>query len=160
MQKHIQRSEFLIFNALNDLEKKDKELFESACNACDKAYAPYSKFHVGASTRVNGKIYFGNNQENAAYPSGMCAERALIYWLGANFPDTPISTIAIAAKHKDQTEDLAVTPCGACRQALSEYEQRQKSPIKLIFRGTKNKIWMAPSISTLLPLAFSEENLH
>ncbi len=160
MPKKIVQSEFEVFDDINALSENDQILFKSAIKACDNAYAPYSHFFVGAATRVEGKIYFGNNQENAAYPSGICAERSLIYWLGANFPHTQIDVIAVAAREESSNHDLPVTPCGACRQALLEYEIKQKKPIKLLFRGSDKKIWVSPSINNLLPIAFTEDNLH
>ena len=158
--KKVVQCEFDIVTHIELLAPDDKLIFQSAVEACDNAYAPYSNFFVGAATLVKGKIYKGNNQENAAYPSGMCAERSLIYWLGANFPDTIIHTIAIAAKKNSIDYDVPITPCGACRQALLEYEVKQSSPIRLIFRGVDKNIWISSSIKNILPIAFTEANLH
>ncbi len=156
--QHHQLS-FTVYDTPAELPETYQALFKAAQQACQKAYAPYSNFWVGAALQIEGDIIVGNNQENAAYPSGMCAERTLIYWAGANHPNATIEAIAIAAKHPDEPYDLPVTPCGACRQALSEYEIRQQQSIPLIFRGSDQKIWIAPSIAVLLPLAFSASNL-
>lgn len=160
MHKKVVQCEFETVDGIEQLAPNDKLIFQSAIEACDKAYAPYSNFFVGAATLAEDKVYTGSNQENAAYPSGICAERSLIYWFGANFPNTSINTIAIAARENNSAYDLPVTPCGACRQALLEYEIKQKHPIRLIFRGSDKKIWISPSVSNLLPFAFTEKNLH
>ena len=119
------------------------------------AYAPYSNFSVGAAILLdNDAVVIGNNQENAAYPSGMCAERVAIYSTGARYPNATIVQIAISASSSKKVVDKPVGPCGSCRQAIAEYEFKQKSPIQLIFMGEKGKIMKAESLKDLLPLSF------
>jgi cytidine deaminase len=125
--------QFTRYEHRNDLPKKYQTLFEEAIAASANAYAPYSEFHVGAAILLqNGTVVKGSNQENAAYPSGLCAERAAVYWTGANYPEEPIEAIAITAVKDGGVHRHPVTPCGACRQALLEYELRQDEPIKVI----------------------------
>jgi cytidine deaminase len=107
----------------------------------------------------NGEILTGNNQENAAFPSGLCAERVALFWAGANYPGIPIRTIAIAARHQASETFLPVTPCGGCRQVMAEYENKQKEPISLILEGEDRKIYRIRSVAFLLPLQFSRESL-
>lgn len=137
-----------------------QELMKSAVIAREKAYTPYSQFQVGAAILLeNGKIITGSNQENASYPSGLCAERTAIFYTGAKYPHETIKSIAITASaiYKDNTEP--VPPCGACRQAIAEYEQKQKSPIAVYFMGKSGAVKMVTSLLSLLPLAFSEDYL-
>ncbi len=148
------------FDDLTECGPEIQELMNLAVNARDKAYAPYSQFQVGAAILLkNGKIITGSNQENASYPSGLCAERTAIYYAGAKHPEQKIKSIAITASgiHKDNLEP--VPPCGACRQAIAEYEQKQKSPIKVYFMGKTGQVKMVESLLSLLPLAFSEDYL-
>lgn len=144
----------------DELPEMDKNLFIQAQQASKNAYAPYSQFLVGAALLLeDGKVLLGNNQENAAYPSGLCAERTAIFAAGANYPTVRITAIAIAACKATDQVFLPVTPCGACRQAILEYETRQDQSIRLIMPGSNNTIYVAPSIRTLLPLQFSRNNL-
>ena len=143
-----------------ELATNDLKLLEAARKSCDKAYAPYSNFWVGAAVQLaTDEIVTGNNQENAAYPSGICAERSAIYWIGANYPTEQIEAIAVSAKHANTTKFLPVTPCGSCRQALSEYENRQKGNIRVILEGQNGEVWIVPSVESLLPLKFSDDSL-
>lgn len=137
-----------------------QELMSRAVITRDKAYTPYSQFQVGAAILLeNGEIITGSNQENASYPSGLCAERTAIFYAGAQYPNQKIKTIAITASgiYKDNLEP--VPPCGACRQAIAEYEQKQKSPIVVYFMGKTGRVKMVESLLSLLPLAFSEDYL-
>ena len=135
-------------------------LFTHAHNARLKAYAPYSNFLVGAALLLeNNTIVSGSNQENASYPSGLCAERTAIYYAGAQYPDIIIKTIAICAGPSQQENTLPVPPCGACRQAIAEYEQNQKHPIEVYFMGTSGTVKMVRSLLELLPLAFEKNFL-
>ena len=143
-----------------ELSEQDLTLLQAARKACDKAYAPYSNFWVGAAVQLaSGEVVTGSNQENAAYPSGMCAERSAIYWVGANYPNELIETIAVSAKHANASEFIAITPCGACRQALSEYENKQEKKIRVMLEGPNGQIWIVPSVESLLPLKFSDDSL-
>ena len=136
-------------------------LLQKAQKACENAYAPYSNFYVGAAILLeNGEVITGTNQENAAYPSGLCAERTAIFWTGANHPNELIEAIAITARRKADTQYIAVTPCGACRQALLEYEMKQDKPIKVILEGGEGESIVFDSLASLLPMKFSEKELR
>lgn len=136
-----------------------KKLIDEAKLATKKAYAPYSGFHVGAAVMLsNGKIVTGNNQENAAYPSGLCAERVAIFSASAQYPDITITAIAVAAFHNGNFTDSPCCPCGGCRQTILETENRFENSIRIIMYG-KEKIYEAESIKTLLPLSFGKNSL-
>lgn len=146
--------ETLTENELNSVEKK---LFEEAKRARMNAYAPYSKFLVGSSFLLdNEEIHLGNNQENAASPSGLCAERSVLYWLGANIPDVKIKKIFVVGGLKENPEkDRVVPPCGSCRQAILEYETKQKQAIEIYIASLDGeKIYKIKSIRDLLPFSF------
>lgn len=155
----VDTSAFL-FNDLSELPKDDLELMNSAIKTRNKAYAPYSKFSVGAALLLsNGKIITGNNQENAAYPSGMCAERVAIWKAGSDFPNMIVKKIAITAASSITKVSKPVGPCGACRQTLSEYEINQKEPIEIIFMGEVGQIVKTESLLALLPFSFDSSYL-
>lgn len=138
----------------SDIEKK---LINTAKEATRNSYAPYSEFHVGAAVLLeNGKIISGNNQENAAYPSGLCAERTTVFFANASHPDQKIEAIAIAAWNKGKFTEDAITPCGCCRQVLLETENRFKSPMKVMMYS-ENGIYVVDSIKDLLPFSFGDE---
>lgn len=142
---------------LEYLSKEEKILFEEAKAIRLKAYAPYSKFLVGCSVLLeNGQIYTGNNQENAAYPSGLCAERAIIYWIGANFPEEKIKKIFVVGGALENTDfDKIITPCGSCRQSIMEYEIKQNKNIEIYLASLNGKnIYKINSIKSLLPFSF------
>ena len=143
-----------------ELNKIEQELLQKAREASDLAYAPYSNFYVGAALLLdNGVIVCGNNQENVAYPSGLCAERVAIYAAGAQYPNVAIKTIAITCKSKSFHVSEPLSPCGACRQAMSEYEMRHKSIIRVILAGETGRIRIMDSIADLLPFMFQAEEL-
>ena len=145
---------------LAELPKEEQELLTEAIRATDNSYANYSKFYVGAALRLNnGKIMIGANQENAAFPSGLCAERTAIFAAQANYPDQPIRTLAVAAKNSDGLLKQPVTPCGACRQVILEIEDRYKSPIRILLYGTEG-VYCIDSVKDLLPLSFIDENMR
>ncbi len=151
---------FIIFNSVDELPSSIQELLQHAKKASEKAYAPYSHLKVGAALLLeNGEIVTGNNQENASYPSGLCAERVAVYQAGAQFPDIPIKALAITASssHKN-TLNASIPPCGACRQALAEYEMKQNSPIEIYFMGEEATIIKAHSLSDLLPFLFKKSS--
>lgn len=149
-----------VYDNENELDSLSLTLLQSARQATQTAYAPYSNFHVGAALLLeDGTIVKGSNQENAAYPSGLCAERTAIFAAGATFPNKKVSMIAVAAKRKGENFFLPANPCGACRQVISEYESKQQQPIKIIMEGGQGKIYICDSINVLLPLKFSSENL-
>jgi cytidine deaminase len=148
-------SKYKIFESRKELSGEDLMLLKKAEEARDKAYAPYSHFNVGASLLLeNGKIILGNNQENAAYPSGMCAERVAIWTAASRFPDEKILKIFIAASSSTHKVDKPVSPCGACRQTIAEYEFKQDRNIEIFFTGETGIIVQAGSLNDLLPLAF------
>lgn len=161
MMKKIElKSEFLLFDSLSKLEKEEQALMKEAVEARNNAYAPYSNFNVGAAILLdNGKIILGNNQENAAYPSGLCAERVAIYNAGANYPNSKILKMAITASSATKHVDKPIAPCGACRQSIAEYEMKQESPIEIIFMGETGKILKTQSLKNLLPLSFDKSYL-
>ena len=149
----------------DELSAADRELVEAAKAATSRSYAPYSKFHVGAAIRMaDGSIVAGSNQENAAYPSGTCAERTAAYYASAAYPGLPMKKIAVAASTRDGRPEglpadayfqaLPISPCGACRQALLEYEKLY-GPMEVILYG-REKIYIFPSIKSLLPFSFTE----
>jgi cytidine deaminase len=153
-------SKFTVFENSEELSSQDKILFSRAVEARKNAYAPYSKFSVGASLLLeNGLILTGSNQENAAYPSGMCAERVAIWNAASQYPNLKIQKIFISAKSTLHKVDRPVSPCGACRQAISEYEVKQANNIEIYFTGETGKIIKSNSINDLLPLAFDNSLL-
>lgn len=160
MEKKSIGFELSVFNSENELSQIERELLKKAEATRKNAYAPYSNFQVGAAILLeNGEVVIGNNQENASYPSGLCAERVAVFQAGACFPNQKVITIAISAASKSYTVDRPAGPCGNCRQSIAEYEQKQKTPITIIMKGEKGKIYKCNSISELLPLAFSNSFL-
>ena len=148
------------YDAVGDLPDDVQRLMEAAVEARDSAYAPYSQFCVGAALLLdNGEVIKGSNQENAAYPSGLCAERTAIYYAGANYPDATIVMMAISAKAKNKETSTPIAPCGACRQAIAEYEVKQENPIAIYFMGGSGPVLKSNSIENLLPLLFTQEFL-
>lgn len=140
--------------SFEELEASDKELVEKAIAATDNSYAPYSKFNVGAALRLaDGRIVIGANQENAAYPSGLCAERTAVFAAQANYPEQPITTLAIAARNVNGMMPKPITPCGACRQVILEIEERYRRPVRILLYGTEG-VYIVSSVRDLLPLCF------
>lgn len=149
-----------VFDDLLELPQEIQNLMKNAIQARDKAYAPYSKFNVGAAILLeNGEIITGSNQENASYPSGLCAERTAIYYAGAKYPGIEIKSMAITATSQNTPLEQPIPPCGACRQAIAEYEVKQKTPISIYFMGEKGKVAKAASLKDLLPLLFDNSYL-
>ena len=144
----------ITFCSYRQLGDEDKKLVEAAKTASASAYAPYSGFMVGAAINCDGTTVTGSNQENASYPCGICAERAALSTAASCNSDGTIRAIAIAARGRDGFTQEPVTPCGICRQALLEYELRQKSPIRIIMHG-ESGTYIAPSAASLLPLSFA-----
>lgn len=142
---------------LDELTAEEKNLVELARKSTYRSYAPYSKFHVGAAILLsNGETVTGANQENAAYPSGLCAERTAAYYAHANYPDATFKMIAIAARGTDgNPTEKPISPCGACRQALLEYETLAKHNVPVILAG-KDKVYIFRSVNSTLPYCFSE----
>lgn len=142
---------------MDELTPDEQHLLQLAIEATGRSYAPYSKFCVGAAVRLdNGIELSGSNQENAAYPSGLCAERTVLFYAGAQYPDTPVRMLAIAARGTDgELTEEPTGPCGACRQVIIESETRAGSPIRILLYG-KKYVYVIDGISPLMPLTFSE----
>ena len=149
-----------VFESLDELPKNIQELMRNAQEARLKAHAPYSNFFVGAALELNnGEIISGNNQENAAYPSGLCAERTAIFYAHSKVPKQQILRMAITAGSKNKKETTPIPPCGGCRQALVEYEQLQNKSIELYFMGTDWRIAHSCSVENILPWIFDKSAL-
>ena len=137
-----------------ELNTSDRQLIDKARKTNEHSYAPYSHFYVGAAVLLdNGEIICGSNQENAASPSGTCAERTALFYAGAKYPDQAVKAIAIAARNDTEETEMPVPPCGACRQVLLETEQRFHTPIRILLYG-KKEILLLKSVNDLLPLSF------
>jgi cytidine deaminase len=149
-----------VYEHLHELPQDERELMEQAAKAMLRAYAPYSGFSVGAAIVLEGgEVIQGNNQENMAYPSGLCAERVAFFHAGAAYPGKKILKLAITAGSKDFPSDHPIAPCGACRQSMLEYELNQNEPIVVIMRGIEGKVYRIVGVQSLLPLFFNEEGL-
>lgn len=146
--------EYISYSNLSDLPQKEQELMHKAVELSADAYAPYSEFNVGASILLkNGKIVAGSNQENAAYPSGLCAERVAMFAASANYRDEEMETLAIYAA-SETTAQKQISPCGSCRQVMVEYEVKQNKNIKVLLMNAGREVWEFESCRDLLPLAF------
>ena len=142
------------YGNIDQLEPKDKELAQAAIEALSGSYAPYSNFNVGAAVRMeDGEIVKGANQENAAYPSGLCAERTALFYASASRPDKSIISIAIVAGQNGVLCATPATPCGACRQVMAQYQLKGGKPMSVILVGAE-KVWMFDKVDDLLPLIF------
>lgn len=149
------------YSSKEELSAADRTLLEEAIKSREQAYAPYSHFRVGAALVLeDGTIVKGNNQENAAYPSGLCAERVAIFAAGANYPNKQIMAMAITCRHSQKPTLVPFTSCGSCRQVMLEYELNQKTPIKLFFYGEDGEVWQVESTRSLLPLYFDKSVLE
>ncbi|HBR10695.1 MAG TPA: cytidine deaminase [Chryseobacterium sp.] len=154
MEKEI-KINFEVIPSYQELSDIEKTLFDKAKSVRDKAYAPYSNFWVGCAVLLeNGEIVTGSNQENAAYPSGLCAERTTIFWASANYPDIKIKKLFVIGAPKDAITSVAIPPCGGCRQAILEYEAKQKDAIEIYFASLDGEIMKSKSIRDLLPFSF------
>lgn len=160
MKKIKIESEFTVYASIDDLPDQVKSLMQEAVKARQDAYAPYSRFHVGAAILLdNGQIVTGSNQENASYPSGLCAERTAIFYAGSKFPKAKIKSLAITAASQNKKTKTPIPPCGACRQSISEYEVRQDQPIEIYFMGEDGEVVKSDSLANLLPFAFKKTSL-
>jgi cytidine deaminase len=151
------------YNTEAELPETEQKLMAAARQATHKSYAPYSNFHVGAAVLLeDGTVFTAGNQENAAFPSGSCAEQSVIYWVGANYPNQQIKAIAVVARPGEARPDeyKPVSPCGACRQSLLEYEHRQQEPIRLLMMQPNGGVVVSESISNLLPVKFDADDLR
>jgi len=153
MKKNI-NIEIEVYNQLSELNSSEQALILKAKEIAKQAYAPYSKFYVGAALLLdNGEIVTGNNQENAAYPSGICAERTAIFYANAQYPQAAIETLAVAVFKNNEYAEQPVTPCGSCRQVMLEAENKHQTTMRVIMIGEK-QIYVANSVKDLLPLSF------
>lgn len=160
MKKLEIKTTFEVFDTIDSLSSEVNLLMQQAIEVRKKAYAPYSKFRVGAAILLdNGKIVLGSNQENAAYPSGLCAERVAIFQAGAIYPEAKIIKLAISAASDTNPTLSPIPPCGSCRQSIAEYEFKQDTPIEIFFMGETGEVYKSDSISNLLPLTFNKTSL-
>jgi cytidine deaminase len=149
-----------VFDSFQDLPNDIQDLMTQAVEVRKKAYAPYSKFRVGVAISLdNGKIVLGSNQENAAYPSGLCAERVAIFYAGAVYPEAKILKMAITAASDSTQSAVPIPPCGSCRQSIAEYELKQETPIEIYFMGEIGPIYKSESLKNLLPFMFDKNFL-
>ncbi|MFH6960284.1 cytidine deaminase [Flavobacterium aquidurense] len=153
-------SSFIVYDTLQELSADIQDLMNQAVEIRKKAYAPYSQFRVGAALLLdNGKTVLGSNQENAAYPSGLCAERVAIFYAGSMYPDAKILKIAITAASDTNETTAPIPPCGSCRQSIAEYEIRQDTPIEIYFMGEIGEVYKSASLKNLLPFMFDKKFL-
>lgn len=149
-----------VFDNLEGTPKDIQSLMSIAIEARNKAYAPYSKFHVGTALLLdNGEVISGSNQENASYPSGLCAERTAIFYSGSKYPKAKILKMAITAASQNQKTSKPIPPCGACRQSIAEYETKQGKAIEIYFMGEIGNVMKSNSLANLLPFGFDSSNL-
>jgi cytidine deaminase len=155
MEKNLTIS-YKEFDNWKELSADDIELVEKAFDVSKDAYAPYSKFYVGASLRMEDKsIILGSNQENIAYPSGLCAERVALFYAGAIYPNLKVKKICVVAKGDLIPKENWVSPCGSCRQVMAESQIRQKEPIEIILVSQNNRVLVFHSVTDLLPFVFN-----
>jgi cytidine deaminase len=159
----VQKFEFSyeVYNSIDELSSEDAWLLNEAKEVTQDAYAPYSNFRVGAVAKLsNGEIVAGTNQENASFPAGLCAERVLLASVSSIYPNVAIDSIAISYQSNGGNSNHPISPCGVCRQTLQEFEQRTKQPIRLILGGMEGNIFIINRSGSLLPLAFTSEELR
>lgn len=143
-----------------ELTEADRTLLQAAMDATKRSYAPYSKFSVGAAARLNNDVIVtGTNQENAAYPSGLCAERTTLFYANSQYPDQAVATLAVAARTEKDFLDAPIPPCGACRQVILETEKRFNQPMRILLYG-KEEVYEVKSIRDLLPLSFDGSEME
>jgi cytidine deaminase len=160
MKKLTITGEIEEYGSANELSGEDQALLAKAKEAGRNAYAPYSAFYVGAALRLdNGVIVTGNNQENVAYPSGLCAERVAVFAAGANHPGVAVNAIAITCSSTKFAVNRPLSPCGACRQVIAEYERKAGKNIRIILAGETGAVYVVKSMKDLLPLSFEADEL-
>ena len=153
-------TQFTVFDSVKELPKDVYSLMEEAVAIRKKAYAPYSKFRVGVAILLdNGQIVLGSNQENAAYPSGLCAERVAVFYAGSVYPEAKILKMAITAASDSNKTTTPIPPCGSCRQSIAEYEIKQDTPIEIYFMGEEGEVNKSESLKNLLPFMFDKKFL-
>lgn len=161
MQQKAFTLQYQEYESDKELPEADAELLNRARQATVDAYAPYSRFRVGAAARlVNGVVITGTNQENASYPVGICAERTLLSVAGAQHPGVAIETLAVTYDNENGTSDRPISPCGICRQSLQEFEQRTGKPMRVVLAGETGKVIVLERSGLLLPFAFSADELR
>jgi cytidine deaminase len=148
------------FCQIDELSEQDRDLVERAKQACNNSYARYSGFHVGAAVRLDGgEVVIGANQENAAFPSGLCAERCAVFAAQSAHPEQGLESLAIAARNDKGFTPDPISPCGACRQVVLEMEDRYSHPVRVLLYGEKG-VYVIRSVRDLLPLCFVDSNMH
>ena len=151
---------YKVYDAMEELPQQDAALMRQAHEATKNSYAPYSKFHVGAAVRLaNGVVVTGSNVENAAYPSGLCAERVAMFAAMAQYPGVPFEALAVTGHSASKTIDEPVAPCGACRQVMVEVEQQSKRPLRVLCQGETGPIMVFDGIESLMPFIFLDKFL-
>ena len=160
MEKRTIQLNYNEYASNNELKSEDKNLLDKAHKAVDSSYAPYSRFHVGAAVLLeNGETVIGSNQENAAYPSGLCAERVALFAASSQFPGIKIKAIAITVRSEKSVIAEPLPPCGACRQVMIEYEFKGNENMKVILQGESGAVLVFDSAEDLLPLTFNPNHL-
>jgi len=160
MKEILTTTSFSVFDSVQELPTDIQNLMSQAVEVRRNAYAPYSRFRVGAAILLdNGKIVLGSNQENAAYPSGLCAERVAVFQAGSIYPDAKILKMAISAASDTLVTSIPIPPCGSCRQSIAEYEIKQGNPIEIYFMGEVGAIYKSASLKNLLPFLFDKKLL-
>ena len=158
--KQINLTTKITVYSYDECTEVEKKLIDAAKESTSSAYAPYSNFKVGAALLLeNGEIVTGNNQENAAYPSGLCAERTAVFYANAQYPNQKVEALAVAAFYSGEFTDDLISPCGSCRQVLLEVESRYNSPVKILLYK-KGEVYVADSMSSLMPLSFTKDALE
>lgn len=161
MRRLTSSFEYQEFDSSSELAPEDHTLLEMARKATATSHAPYSRYHVGAAVKLaNGEIFTGSNQENMAFPAGLCAERVAVFSAAAAYPDSPVATLAISAKADAFPVNEPVPPCGMCRQSIVEYELKFGNKIRIILGGETGKVFIVNGMSTLLPFTFHEKGLR
>jgi cytidine deaminase len=155
MQQKDLHVRYIAYDTAAELLASDASLLAAAIKATKLSYAPYSRFRVGAAARMaSGKIVTGSNQENASYPAGICAERTLLSVASTLYPGEAISALAISYHNEEGESSSPITPCGICRQSISEFQTRTGQPMRLILGGEEGPVWVLEDAGALLPLAF------
>jgi len=160
MKKQVHQFSYEVYCSVEELNPADAELLRKARLVTSDAYAPYSRFRVGAAAKLdNGQVVTGTNQENASFPAGICAERVLMSTAASLFPGVAIKTLAVSYFNEQGPSDNPISPCGICRQSLQEFEQRTGTPVRLLLGGQKGPVYVIPQAGLLLPFAFTGDEL-
>lgn len=160
MNNKVFQFDYKVYDSIDELGEEDSWLLKGARKVTEEAYAPYSGFNVGAFAKLaNGKTISGTNQENAAYPAGICAERTLMSTASSLFPGVGIETIAISYNNTKGESNRPVSPCGICRQSFAEFQERTRTPIKVILSGMEGQVYIIENVENLLPLLFGASDM-